>query len=276
MKKYLAVTVDCDLRCDSVAQRQATLDALLGAFEDTALAGKATWFTNENQFFLTENHETFLREVLRRGDAVGVHNHVDFLDGKRREAALYEYFARSHRVLTGWLRANGRDRPPHCHRMGCLYQREECYAALARLDYTVVSDVYPGYKMPDHGNDTSFDNVSLPPATAPYRHDAGNFLDASSTAGRFLHFPVFHMFLHDLDFSKLREWIETGEKENLDALPFVWIFHPYEICEGLWETRTNDVDPDKVSKLKSDIERMTDEFDLEGINLDACEKIFGG
>ena len=276
MERHLVITVDCDLRSDTVEVRQQTLDILLGIFEDGGASGKVTWFLNENHFFITDNHESFLREAARRGDTIGVHDHVDFLGGKQREAAIHSYCDRSLKVVKRWLKANGfSDHVPY-HRMGCLYQREECYRALAQLGYTVVSDTYPGYKLGDHSGDASFDNRDMPDGTVPYRHGPAGFADCNSSSGQFLHFPVFHMFLYDLDFGKLARCIDVGEEAGHDHMPFVWCFHPYELCFRDEGSARNRLDPDMVQGLRDNIRRFQEEYGLQPSNLATCAEIFGG
>jgi len=276
MKRHLVLTVDCDLRSDAVSTRQETLDLLLGVFEDTGAAGHTTWFLNENDFFITENHESFLREAARRGDTIGVHDHVDFLGGKRREEALFTHFGRSLRAVRKWLAASGGQADVPFHRMGCLYQREECYRALARLGYRVLSDAFPGQKRPDHAGDVAQDNREIPAPCRPYRHDPPNFADWRSTTGRFLQFPVFHMFLDDLDFERVKKWIAAGESSGYEHLPFVWCFHPYELCHREADGARNVIDPEATDELRENIRRLRDAAGLRPANLEACRQIHGG
>jgi len=276
MKNWLVITVDCDLRSDTVETRQETLDLLLGIFEDTGAAGHTTWFLNENQFFVTECHQRFLGEAVGRGDTIGVHDHVDFLSGNHREAAVRTYFERSRRAVQAWLSANGRPEPVIHHRMGCLYQREACYRALASLGYEVISDAYPGRTMPGHAGDVAFDNCDMPAGCMPFRHDEGNFTDCRSQTGTFLNFPVFHMFLRDLDFGKLEEWIAVGQRDGRDVMPFVWCFHPYELCHREPDGARNVIDRGEVDGLRENIRRFTEEYGLRPANLQACAETFGG
>jgi hypothetical protein len=155
--------------------------------------------------------------------------------------------------------------------MGCLYQRPECYRALGRLGYTVVSEVYPGYTMPDHAKDVSFDNLQVPAAVGPWRHDSENFLDHRSRTGQFLHLPVFHMFTRDVPFKKLEQWIEIAESGGRAAIPFVWIFHPYEICVA---DKTS-VAETKRKGLEENIRRFIGAYHLEPANFRTLTAIFG-
>ncbi len=88
MEKLFLVTVDCDLRCDDMALRQESLDVLLEVFTETRVSGHTTWFLNENDFALTENHESFLIEVLRRGDTLGLHDHFEPFKGLYETAPI--------------------------------------------------------------------------------------------------------------------------------------------------------------------------------------------
>ena len=148
MGPQLVITVDADLRSDTVATRRETLDVLLGVFEDTGVAGHATWYLNENDFHITAEHPGFLREALRRGDTLGIHDHIDFMDGAFGVDAVEEYCSRSKTAVEGWLREHGRPRSVIHHRNGCLVQRPSIYEALRNLEYRVVSDVWPGNTRP--------------------------------------------------------------------------------------------------------------------------------
>lgn len=277
MGPQLVITVDADLRSDTVATRRETLDVLLGVFEDTGVAGNVTWFLNENDFHITENHEDFLREALRRGDTLGVHDHVDFLSGHgcRREPAIHTYCERSLRILRRWLRENGfPDHLPY-HRMGCFYVREACYRALERLGYTVVSNGIVGRKELNHAGDLSCDCRHWPPACPPFRHDAHNFTDCHSRAGRFLNFPVFHMGIADVDFSQAEKWIAVANKDGRECPPFVWCFHPYEVCVREDGGGRNQVDPSIVETFRGIIRRFTKDLGASAANLETCAKVHG-
>ncbi|MBI4026172.1 MAG: hypothetical protein HY360_14390 [Verrucomicrobia bacterium] len=274
MQKYLVTTIDCDLRNDTVETRSRTLDALLSAFEDGGLAGHTTWFLNENHFFITENHEAFLRESCRRGDTIGVHDHVDFVNGKSREPSLHTWFARSLFVVRRWLNDHGYPDEIICHRMGCLYQRTECYRARATLGYRVVSEVYPGQKGVDHAKEPAYDNRDIPPGIRPYRHNPADFANYCSRQGHFLHTPICHMGMANLNFTAIEQWLATAGANRLEAIPLVWLFHPYEVTPwigGGW----GEIDAGLVAKLRENISRLIQDYRLEPLNLKRCAELFG-
>jgi hypothetical protein len=271
MEKYILATVDCDMGIEeTVAKRNQNLDVMLNVFEECGFSGHATWFLNEHRLEITRNHQSFLREAVRRGDTIGIHDHIDRLEGKKLTDAIYAFGRESLDRVTRWLKANGHSGDVFAHRMGCLYQRTEAYQALARLNYSVVSEVYPGHQMPDHALEESFDNRNIPPGTGPFRHDAENFLEYTSTRGRFLHFPVFHLFMYNFDFPKLAACLDRAEKEKRSAMFIVWCIHPYELTVGGWEQGGWDwtkIDEAKVEKLKNELTRMKTEFGLKPANV---------
>jgi hypothetical protein len=111
----------------------------------------------------------------------------------------------------------------------------------------------------------------MPAAVSPWRHDAENFSDFRSRAGQFLHFPLFLMFIHNVDYPKLEQWITVTEREAR-AIPFVWCFHPYEICNKD-KTRLDDA---KIRMLGDDIRRLVEFYHLMPANLKALTGLFGG
>ena len=212
MQDLLLITVDCDLRCDDVDLRQESLDILLQVFAEVGAAGHITWFLNENDFEITKNHESFLREALRRGDTLGLHDHIDWLDGRWEFEPILEYCRNSKETVETWLAQNGYSDKVVYHRAGCLFQHPVEYVALKELGYTVISDVWPGNTRPNHTGHLAFDNRKLPVGIMPYRHDEGNFLDYTSRQGYFLHVPIMHMGLADLDFFVF--CVKTGQKTS--------------------------------------------------------------
>jgi len=270
------VTVDCDLRDEEIAARGKPVKALLDVFEEQHLAGRITWFLNENDSAITRDHTDFLREAIGRGDTLGVHDHIDFLDGRWEYDAILDTCARSKQALESWCRAHGGPDRMRIHRFGCLFQREVSYRVLADLGYTVLSDVYPGMTFPNHTNHLSFNNCSIPEGISPYRHDPWNFGDYRSREGIFLHIPVYHMFLANLDFARLDRWVAAAERRG-EATPLaLWLFHPYELYGGGYEEGwTKHVAPEKVALLTSHLQRIRDQHDVTFINMETCAARFG-
>jgi len=231
MDKLLLVTVDCDLRCKDAQVRQEALEALLAAFAEKGLAGRATWFLNENDFALTQNHEPFLHEAVRRGDTLGIHDHIDFLKGQWEYRPIHDYCRKSRDAVQAWLRRHGYPDAIPYHRAGCLFQHPTEYAVLRDLGYTVLSDIYPGDTSLNHTGFLSYDNRAVPLGIAPYRHDPENFLDYTSRAGCFLHVPVVHMYIYCRDFigDAIAQWVKACEARGGESLAMAWCFHPYEI-----------------------------------------------
>ena len=107
MNKLFLVTIDCDLRCSQVSARQKSLDMLLQVFTETGVAGHNTWFINENDFSITENHESFLKEILSRGDSIGVHDHFESFRGVYDLEPIRDFCSRSKKKVEEWLDRSG-------------------------------------------------------------------------------------------------------------------------------------------------------------------------
>lgn len=253
------VTVDCDLRCDDVELRQESLDTLLRLFAETGVAGHATWFANENDFHLTENHEPFLHEAIERGDSLGVHDHIDWLKGRWEFEPIVDYCRESRDTVQRWLSANGRDEPLRMHRTGCLFQRPVVYAVLKELGYSIVSDVYPGQSLPNHTGFLSFDNRAMPIGAMPYRHDADNFADHRSTRGPFLHLPVMHMGIANFSFAHLEAWLHALSAASIPQGALLWLFHPYEVLDKDKAA----ISPERMALLGSQLRRCSDEYGVK-------------
>ncbi len=268
MKKLFLLTIDCDLRSQDIGARQESLDELLKVFSETGIAGHMTWMLNENDFSITEHHESFLNEILNRGDTIGVHDHYEFLKGRYEKDAVLDFCGRSKKRVEDWLERNGYKREIILHRNGCLVQNETVYTALKELGYTTVSDVLPGKKFPDRYGYPAFDNKSIPVGIHPYRHDTANFLNYLSSQGHFLHIPMSQMGLQFFDFDLLDCWIESFMRKSIETGVIGWLFHPYEIMylEICDDRRT--ISPDFVAMLRSNIERLTSEYGVTFVSVD--------
>jgi len=259
MRTLFLITVDCDLRCEDIGLRQKSLEALLQAFEETGVTGHITWFANENDFQLTRNHGSFLQEVLRREDSLGIHDHFESFKGVYEREAIRKFCRRSKEAMERWLEENGRPMRIRLHRNGCLVQHPEVYIALKDLGYTVVSEVWPGRKGKDRDGYPAFDNRSVPIGILPYRHDEMNFSDWNSQKGHFIQVPVTHMFLKKLDYSLMERWIQAFKEKSIDPGILLWLFHPYEILD---ESRQR-ISREAVELLKSHIERCRAKYRVE-------------
>ena len=271
MRVLFLITVDCDLRCDDVDLRQESLEVLLDVFGEAELAGHITWFLNENDFYLTRNHEPFLMEVVRRGDGLGVHDHFERFRCVYQRETIRRFCLRSKETVERWLRENGHPMEVRLHRNGCLVQHPTIYAALKDLGYRVVSEVYPGKKGVDREDRPAYDNRSVPLGVMPYRHDEGNFMDWGSREGHFVQVPVMHMFLKNLDFKWMERWIGAFEQRHMEAGILLWLFHPYEV---LGEDRRR-ISPEAVDVLRSHVERCRSEFGVKFANLEEALSLTG-
>ncbi|MEW6360456.1 MAG: hypothetical protein AB1696_29265 [Planctomycetota bacterium] len=268
--KFL-VTVDCDLRTDDVALRQESLDVLLGVFAQTGVSGHATWFLNENDFAITKNHESFLKEALRRGDSLGLHDHVDPFSDDYDKAILRDFCRRSKESVEAWLAANGAPRTIALHRNGCLAQHENIYDVLRELGYPVLSDVYPEHTFPNHKQNLSFDNRHIPVGIPPYRHDAANWQDYRSTAGCFLHIPVMYMFVREWDYGLVDRWLAAFERDGVEDPVLVWLFHPYEIMN---KAKT-EISPENLAAMRAIIKGMAERYGATFASMDEIVRQVG-
>jgi hypothetical protein len=261
---FLSVTVDCDLRCDEIGLRQESLETLLSVCTEMGVAGHVTWFVNENDFALTQHHGSFLRKAIRRRDSLGLHDHFESFKGRYERAPIRAFCRRSLESLRAWLVQNGHDGEVILHRNGCLVQHPAVYAALKGLGYRVVSEVWPGHTRPDRDGYPAFDNRSVPAGITPFWHDEDNFQDVRSKKGYFLHVPVAHMGMIDLDFTHMAHWLELYANRSIDPGVLVWLFHPYEILN---DDRTA-VSGERVQILKSHLDRCRTGLGLTFANME--------
>ena len=262
-KDFLLVTVDCDLRSEDASLRQDSLEQLAKVFAQEGARGHITWFLNEKDFSLTENHQDFLREVLKRGDALGIDDHLDSLEGDLRKEQVLVPCREAKKKVEEWLKGNGYAQEIICHRNGHLVQHQAIYEALRELGYKVISDIWPGNSKVASSPGIGFDNRPMPIGIAPYRHDPHNFLDYTSRQGAFLQVPVMHQGLEDLDFDHLRSWVEAFRARGIAPGLLVWLIHPYEILN---ETKTA-VDKKLVGTLRSHLLKAKWQYQLTFKNL---------
>jgi len=273
MRTLFLPTVDCDHdRNSSIELRQQTLDALLEVFADTGAAGHTTWFLNEtyHDYTTTGNHPELVQEAVRRGDCIGVHDHIDLLDGRWEFEPILEMCTESKELAAAWLRSHGHHGNLRAHRFGCLFQRVVAYQAIAQLGYTIVSDIYPGDVCNNHTGHPSYDNRSIPLGTSPYRHDSDGFPDHTSRKGQFLQLPVTQMYFERLELEKARHWVEAAAERSERCAVLVLCFHPYELL-------TDDRDAlstARVEKLRSLFNRLVEELGVSFASAEECARIW--
>ncbi|TVR63259.1 MAG: hypothetical protein EA426_00950, partial [Spirochaetaceae bacterium] len=235
-------------------------------------SGGVTWFLNENDFFLTYAHSEFVTECARRGDTIGVHDHIDFLNGRWEYEAIREFCARSHARVADALSRIAYARPLTAHRFGCFFQHATAYRVVAELGYTICSELVPGVYHTNHTDLTSFDNREIPVGIRPFRHDASNFTEYSSRHGVFFHAPMVHSHLladywPQFSFSILDDWIEQAQKTSEHPIVVTLCFHPYEILD----IGSLSVDPKRLDHLGEICSRLSSEYSVEYVNIDDCQ-----
>ncbi len=292
LKKLFLVTIDCDMRAPDVGLREQSLRTLYDVFDECGVAGHITWFLNENDFSLTGHHAAFLRQVLKKGDCLGIHDHLDKFKRPLKKENLLAYCRRSKEQLEKFLKKEGRPGAVKIHRNGCLVQDPEIYAALKELGYTICSDVYPGQFGLDHSGNPGFDNRFIPEGIRPYRHDEDSINNYWTTIrlssgkpglhlpyqGHFLQIPVWHMYL-TLDWDRLERWIKIAEAVEFthpltsgkSPVVLTWCFHPYEIMNG---GRTA-IHPEKRALLKKQVEALLAR-EMVFLTIEECVKKFKG
>ena len=276
MKKiYFLITVDCDLRISSVKTRQQSLDLLLDVFEKSGLAGRITWFLNENDFAISHSHAGFLQEAVARGDTLGLHDHLDFLCGNWEYAAIRDFCSKSLRDVSRVIEAMGYGGLLP-HRFGCLFQHSAAYQALIDLGYAISSDVCPGSKHKNHTGELAYDNLDIPLGILPYRHASHNIADFRSKQGPLIQFPVLQAHLTaswwpKLDRSIIDGWISSAEKLNQEICVMTFLFHPYEIID----TERLKVDEEGLARLEELVAQMRDIYKAEFIAMGECCRKLG-
>lgn len=277
MHTLFLITVDCDLRAASPEAGTAGLHAVLDVLGEEGLAGRVTWFVNENDFRFTEKHQDFLREVVARGDTLGIHDHLEVFTAQAGDmapgydtGAVLAYCRAARDRVMAWLKEAGGGAQVRAHRNGCLAQAPEIYEALAELGYTVLSDVWPRHRSNDRSGCQVLDNSAIPLGIAPYRHDAHNYADYMSTRGQFLQVPVAALFLGAFRCHLLERWLEAAHQQGVDTAVFTWCVHPYEMLNDDRDA----VSPGQVAVLRHHLHRLRTEYDVEFTSmLDLEEKM---
>ncbi len=275
MRTLFLVTVDCDLRADDPDARADGLRAVLEVLGEEGLAGRVTWFLNENDFRFTENHEDFLAEAAGRGDTIGIHDHFEPFTSQAGDVALgYEtrsvsaYCRASRDRVVGWLEREGYPAQVRAHRNGYLAQAAEIYEALAELGYTLLSDIWPRHRSGDRGG-AWLDNSEIPVGIGPYRHDAHNFTEYTSREGRFVQAPIAAMFLGTFRYELLDRWLAASEQQGVDPAVFTWCLHPYEVLNDARDA----VSPGLVEVLRDHLRHIGANYDVEFVGLTQLEEM---
>ena len=276
MKEILfLITVDCDLRTSSVVTRNESLLALIDLFDQHRVSGHVTWFLNENDFAITYSHPSFLKEVIQRGDTLGVHDHIDFLRGRWQYDPIYDFCSRSLESIRTWLGEKGYSLPLSAHRFGCCFQHPEAYRALVDLGYRVSSDAVPGTRHCNHTNELSFDNTDIPVGILPYRHTPEAINDYKTSCGPMLQIPFLKATLTSTFWPRFHRdtvdaWISGGRELGHETAAICFDFHPYEIMDA----GKLEVDEESITCLSEIIILMRDEYGIQFTSIDECAARF--
>ena len=283
---YFLITVDGDMRSGTITQRDAAIKALLKLFDSEGMAGKVTWFLNENDFEWTKNHAEAILSMVERKDALGIHDHFDTQNIIDFEEAL-RFCKKSYSKVMKFLKDANKDKDyPQgilAHRSGSFYQRAAFYKAKKEMGYRILQDVFPEKK--SEGRlvlDTSYslvrthkgvndgtilaDNTHIPLEVRAWRHDVDNWLDYKSRTGFFLQIPATCIMIY-LDFERLRRVYQSHKEGMLTSL--LWAFHPYEIHD----LETGELLLENLEVVQDGIRRIRDEFSPTFINIYDFAKI---
>jgi hypothetical protein len=251
------------LRVGNSDQQKAGVQAMRQVHDDLCIIGSTSWLINEHDFHWTSMHPEILNELAESGECIGLHDHMDthYLENKSADR-LYEFLSISQRQLKDFYMRNGRDIHLSVHRNGCALQGKEIYQALSGLEYTILSDVWPGMKWQsrmiqvDHpiqhwksltGDDPESiltDNSHIPISAFPWRHDTANWLDVNNREGYFLQAPITCLPWVDCD----RVHIAINNSRTQAFL--VIDTHPYD----LQNPKTGNVSEDRVEKYRNSLE----------------------
>ena len=289
MKVDFLLTIDCDMRISSVVTRGQSLRALHEAFESEGVAGHVTWFVNENDFAFAHSHEEFLQTVVKAGDTIGVHDHIDFLNGRWEYEPVRDFCAKSRVAVQQWLSENDYAFPLRCHRFGCAVQHPAAYEAILDLGYSISSDVVPGTIHNTHTQKLAFDNRSIPLGIPPYHHGADEIGAYRSKTGPMLQIPFARATLSaappgvvypEEDYPRwpwprfsravADRWIEGAKRLGNEMCVIVLAFHPYEIVD---KARLR-VEKKNVDWLREIIGIMREEYGAAVLNMEECAAQF--
>jgi hypothetical protein len=275
---YCAVTVDGDLRLGSLEQQKMGVQAMRLAHAALGILGATSWLINEHDFRWSELHPELLLDLAESGECIGLHDHLDthYLEDQAVDR-IYEFLCVSRSRLDDLFRHSGLDMPIIVHRNGCAHQGLEIYRALALMEYSILSDVWPEmtwysrmvpvddplqpWKTLNNKEDPRSiftDNSQIPLGAIPWRHDAHNWLDVNSRSGRFLQVPI--TCLPWVDPERIKPAVE-----NLGRQAFVVIdTHPY----NLQDPATGDVSADLVQDYCNTLRWIKNKYKAVFIRLD--------
>jgi hypothetical protein len=280
---YCAVSADGDLRLGSREQQKDGVRAMRQAHTDLGLLGHTSWLINENDFCWTELHPEILVELAESDECIGIHDHLDthYLEDKPADK-IFEFLSLSRGRIHDFYQRLGLDVPIAVHRNGCAHQGREIYRALELLEYSVLSDVWPGMKWysrmvpaehplqpwkslenSEDPNSIFTDNSQVPLSAAPWRHDADNWLDVNSHSGRFLQAPLTCLPWVD------QKRVQTAV-ENSGARVFLVIdTHPY----NLQNPETGGVSAELVKTYCNSLEWIRDTYKAIFIRIDQIPRL---
>ena len=266
---YFLFTVDCDLRISSSETRNESLLALVDVFDKNRLSGHITWFLNENDFVLTQLHQEFLKKIIKRNDAIGIHDHLDFMGSRRNYKAIYKFCSKSLERVKDWLKENKYKTKIQAHRFGNLLQHPEAYRALQNMGYSICSDVCPENSSKGLSGKPSFNNKNIPLGILPYRHNFKTIGSYKNDSGPLLQFPVIRGTLtadYAAPLSKniINAWIKGAEKLGNKACVITFAFHPYEVVD----IDKLIVDKRKILGLENVITMMRKEYNAMFISVE--------
>ena len=275
---YCAVTIDGDLRVGTAQQHKQAVRAVRGVHQDLGLLEHTSWLINEHDFCWTELHPELLLQLAESGECIGMHDHLDtqYLENEPTER-IYDFLAVSRSKVAAFYRRAGLECPILVHRNGGAQQGREIYRALARMEYTIVSDVWPGmkwytriipqnhpvqhWKSLDREEDAGSiftDNSQIPLNATPWRHDEGNWLDINSRTGRFLHIPITCLPVVD------RGRIKAAVGNSGQKLVLVIDTHPY----NLQDPETGEVSEHLVQDYMASLAWIRDSYRAVFIRMD--------
>ena len=123
-KLIFIMTIGGDMRVSSSVTNNESLMAIVDVFDRQGVSGHCTWMLNEGDFAFTLLYQDFMKEILKRGDTIGIHDHIDFLKGNWDYDAIKDFCSRSRGRIEGWLETNGYKQEVLSHRFGCGIQHE--------------------------------------------------------------------------------------------------------------------------------------------------------
>jgi hypothetical protein len=280
---YCVVSVDGDLRVGSQIQQKAGVRAMRQAHAELGILGCTSWLINENDFRWTEYDPEMLLELAESGECIGVHDHLDsqYLEDKPCDR-IYEFLSISWRRLHDFYVRSGLNIPILAHRNGCAQQGREIYRALDLMEYTILSDVWPGMKWysrmvfaehpvqhwkslenEDDPDAIFTDNSQVPLTAAPWRHDADNWLDVNSQSGRFLQVPI--TCLPWVDQARVQTAVENSGQQAFLVIDT----HPY----NLQNSETGDVSAGLVKDYRNTLEWIRDTYHAIFIRIDQIPRL---